>query len=67
MGRDEKIWGEDAKEYNPKRFLNSEDDLRPNKFKFELVPDQKSPEFKNGITLPMKDSLMIKVSYRTKN
>ncbi|RIB18841.1 cytochrome P450 [Gigaspora rosea] len=34
MGKDEKIWGEDAKQFNPKRFLNSEDGLRPNKFKF---------------------------------
>ncbi|KAF0408125.1 cytochrome p450 [Gigaspora margarita] len=34
MGRDEKIWGEDAKQFNPKRFLDSEDGLRPNKFKF---------------------------------
>ncbi|CAG8641086.1 1065_t:CDS:2 [Gigaspora margarita] len=34
MGRDEKIWGEDAKQFNPKRFLESEDGLRPNKFKF---------------------------------
>ena len=37
-------------------------------FKFELVPGQKSPpEFKDAITLPMKDPLMTKVSYRTKN
>ncbi|CAG8582284.1 4174_t:CDS:2 [Racocetra fulgida] len=34
MGRDEKIWGKDAKQFNPKRFLNSEDGLRPNRFKF---------------------------------
>ncbi|CAG8551913.1 2335_t:CDS:1, partial [Racocetra fulgida] len=34
MGRDEKIWGEDAKQFNPQRFLDSEDGLRPNKFKF---------------------------------
>ncbi|CAG8463894.1 11909_t:CDS:2, partial [Dentiscutata heterogama] len=94
MGRDKKIWGEDAKEFNPKRFLNSEDGLRPNKFKFasfhaghrtclgqqfatfeviilvammlkkfkfELVPGQKSPpEFKDDISLPMKDPLMTK-------
>ncbi|CAG8486381.1 8765_t:CDS:2 [Racocetra fulgida] len=32
MGRDEKIWGEDAKQFNPQRFLDSEDGLRPNKF-----------------------------------
>ncbi|CAG8658455.1 7025_t:CDS:1, partial [Dentiscutata heterogama] len=38
------------------------------KFKFKLVPGQKSPpEFKDDITLPMKDPLMTKVSYRTKN
>ncbi|CAG8814002.1 32608_t:CDS:2 [Gigaspora margarita] len=89
-GKDEKIWGEDAKQFNPKRFLNSEDGLRPNKFKFasfhagprtwlvlliivlnnlnlKLVPGQKSPpEFGEAITLPMKDPLMTKVSYRTK-
>ncbi|CAG8597020.1 3071_t:CDS:2 [Cetraspora pellucida] len=34
MGRDEKIWGEDAKQFNPQRFLDSEDGLRPNQFKF---------------------------------
>ncbi|CAG8777697.1 14426_t:CDS:2, partial [Racocetra fulgida] len=34
MGRDEKIWGKDAKQFDPKRFLNSEDGLRPNRFKF---------------------------------
>ncbi|RIB00396.1 cytochrome P450 [Gigaspora rosea] len=101
MGRDEKIWGDDAKQFNPQRFLDSDDGLKPNKFKFaafhagprtclgqqfatlevitlvvmmlkefkfELVPGQKSPpEFKDAITLPMKDPLMTKVSYRTKN
>ncbi|RIB18461.1 cytochrome P450 [Gigaspora rosea] len=100
MGRDEKIWGEDAKKFNPKRFLESEDVLKPDQFKFpvfyagsraclgqhlatievvilvvlmlkefkfELVPGQKSPpEFKEAMTLQMKDPLMTKVSYRTK-
>ncbi|KAF0536915.1 cytochrome p450 [Gigaspora margarita] len=36
MGRDEKIWGDDAKKFNPKRFLESEDGLRPNQFKFPV-------------------------------
>ncbi|RIB24433.1 cytochrome P450 [Gigaspora rosea] len=101
MGRNEKIWGKDAKQFNPKRFLELEDGLRPNQFKFpafhagprtclgqqfatievvalavlllkefkfELVPGQKSPpEFKDALTLLMKDPLMAKVSYRTKN
>ncbi|CAG8760319.1 11313_t:CDS:2 [Dentiscutata erythropus] len=34
MGRDEKIWGDDAKQFNPKRFLNLKNDLKPNRFKF---------------------------------
>ncbi|CAG8830302.1 13314_t:CDS:2, partial [Racocetra persica] len=34
MGRDEKIWGKDAKQFDPKRFLNSKDGLKPNRFKF---------------------------------
>ncbi len=34
MGRDESIWGNDAKQFNPDRFLNSEDGLKPSQFKF---------------------------------
>ncbi|CAG8758368.1 936_t:CDS:2, partial [Racocetra persica] len=101
MGRDEKIWGKDAKQFDPERFLNSENGLRPNRFKLasfsagprscvgeqlatletviltililkefklELMSGQKSPpEFKDSISLAMKDPLMTKVSYRAKN
>ncbi|CAI2186767.1 3560_t:CDS:2 [Funneliformis geosporum] len=34
MGRDERIWGNDARQFNPKRFLNSEDGLKPSQYKF---------------------------------
>ncbi|CAG8561406.1 4604_t:CDS:2 [Funneliformis mosseae] len=34
MGRDERIWGSDAKQFIPERFLNSEDGLKPNQYKF---------------------------------
>jgi len=33
-GRDERIWGNDAKIFNPERFLNSEDGLKPSQYKF---------------------------------
>jgi len=32
MGRDETIWGDDAKQFNPDRWLNNE--FKPNPFKF---------------------------------
>ncbi|CAG8440405.1 8104_t:CDS:2 [Funneliformis mosseae] len=34
MGRDERIWGNDAKQFNPERFFNSEDGLKPSQYKF---------------------------------
>ena len=34
MGRDEKIWSNDAKQFIPERFLESEDGLKPNPYKF---------------------------------
>jgi cytochrome P450 len=34
MGRDERIWGENAKQFIPERFLESEDGLKPNQYKF---------------------------------
>ncbi|CAG8569578.1 11457_t:CDS:2, partial [Scutellospora calospora] len=34
MGRDKKLWGENAEIFNPERFLNSEDMSKPNQFKF---------------------------------
>ncbi|RIA86129.1 cytochrome P450 [Glomus cerebriforme] len=34
IGRDERVWGKDAKIFNPERFLNSEDGLKPNQYKF---------------------------------
>ena len=34
MGRDETIWGDDAKQFDPDRFMNSEDGLKPSQFKF---------------------------------
>ncbi len=34
MGRDERIWGNDAKQFIPERFLNSEDGLKPSQYKF---------------------------------
>ena len=34
MGRNERIWGDDAKQFIPERFLNSEDGLKPNQYKF---------------------------------
>ncbi|CAG8685575.1 6932_t:CDS:2, partial [Racocetra persica] len=34
LGRDKKIWGEDAKVFKPERFLRSEDMSKPNQFKF---------------------------------
>jgi len=34
MGRDERIWGNDAKQFVPERFLNSEDGLKPSQYKF---------------------------------
>ncbi|CAB4440114.1 unnamed protein product [Rhizophagus irregularis] len=33
-GRDERTWGKDAKIFNPERFLNSEDGLKPSPYKF---------------------------------
>ncbi|CAB4440115.1 unnamed protein product [Rhizophagus irregularis] len=33
-GRDERIWGENAKIFSPERFLNSEDGLKPSQYKF---------------------------------
>ncbi|GES82515.1 cytochrome P450 [Rhizophagus clarus] len=97
-GRDERLWGKDAKIFNPERFLNSEDGLKPSqykftsfncgprlclgqsfatieaimlataalrKYKFELLPDQKSPpDFKISLTLPMKKPLLVKVNHR---
>ncbi|CAI2175104.1 19479_t:CDS:10 [Funneliformis geosporum] len=34
MGRDERTWGNDARQFNPERFLNSEDGLKPSQYKF---------------------------------
>ena len=34
MGRDERIWGKDAKSFNPERFLTSEEGLKPSQYKF---------------------------------
>jgi hypothetical protein len=34
MGRDKRIWGEDAQIFIPERFLESEDGLKPNQYKF---------------------------------
>ncbi|GBC05785.1 hypothetical protein RclHR1_06420008 [Rhizophagus clarus] len=34
MGRDKRIWGEDARKFIPERFLNGEDGLKPNQYKF---------------------------------
>ncbi|KAF9094317.1 hypothetical protein BGX27_001474 [Mortierella sp. AM989] len=85
MGRDTAIWGPDAQEYQPERWLHGEKFSPTNlgqqfatmeaimitsmllrNFTMELVDPDKEPIYKQAVTLPMADGLLVRIRRRYK-